>query len=700
MGRVLSLYLALIVWGISTPSLAQDGDSAESAPESMAPDTSTAIRGVETLEGITVSGERFDRSLEDTASSVVVSTEEHLQQRPGTDSVDSVLELVPNISVADGSGTTIRGQDTNGVLQGADGFLGGSRPRATIQVDGRPLNFNQFVYGDTELWDVKQVEVFRGPQTTTQGPNSIAGAIFVETNDPTFHKEAAARGIIASYDTQGASAMVSGPIVKDQLAARVSFDYRTHETFLNFVNPDPYVGEDRRKEESVVGRAKLLFEPEHLPGLSSKLTVSIDQFQGSQVEIAHEDAELGLNFEDRTNTFDNNLALWEIDSRSVIHDLEYDFVSGVSASNTFVYSDIKVNRLSGEGQGPADIDGDDLVNETIVSFESEDSPFSGLIGNYLRVTEDEERIDLSAFLGLGDFNDKKFSNGVFTELTYAATEKLDLTAGIRYQRDSQKRSGSLGPFMVDFDKTYEAFLPKFVIAYQFTDTFRAGVMAQKGYNPGGTTVSFASGAQDFFDEEEVWNYELFARTSWLDERVKANANIFYSDYTDLQRGVTTEQNGQFVTELDNAEDAYAYGAELELAVKPLHNLQLFGSLGVLETKLQRYSISVQPVAGNEFALAPELTAAARVQYQPIEGLDFSLQGRYSDGYFSNDLNDPLTEIESYFITDAQISYTYKNVRVFVYGTNLANEFYVNRIFFSSAQVGDPREIGAGLEIRM
>ena len=54
-----------------------------------------------------------------------------------------------------------------------------------MRIDGRTATFNEFVNSTEGLWDVAHVEVFRSPQTTTQGVNSIAGAIFIQTATPT-----------------------------------------------------------------------------------------------------------------------------------------------------------------------------------------------------------------------------------------------------------------------------------------------------------------------------------------------------------------------------------------------------------------------------------------------------------------------------------------------------------------------------------
>jgi iron complex outermembrane recepter protein len=157
---------------------------------------------------IIVTGERASRTLRETPSSVVVLTPDDLES--DADRLDSVLEQIPNIQFGSGGqGPTIRGQDSTGVLQDLPAFLGGSRPRVAVQIDGRAISYNEFVNGATPMWDVERVEVFRSPQSTTQGRNSIAGAIFVHTADPTYEWEGKARLIHAGLDIWQGSAAVS-----------------------------------------------------------------------------------------------------------------------------------------------------------------------------------------------------------------------------------------------------------------------------------------------------------------------------------------------------------------------------------------------------------------------------------------------------------------------------------------------------------
>ena len=147
-----------------------------------------------TLEAITVTGERIERSLRDTASSVSKMDAQDVEAQPGRSSVQEALEHVPNVVFAGTvSAPVIRGQDAQGPIFGASAFLGGTVPRATINVDGRYLSYNELVFGAEPLWDVESIEVFRGPQTVSQGANSIAGAVVVHTKEPTFHREGAAQ---------------------------------------------------------------------------------------------------------------------------------------------------------------------------------------------------------------------------------------------------------------------------------------------------------------------------------------------------------------------------------------------------------------------------------------------------------------------------------------------------------------------------
>ena len=54
----------------------------------------------------------------------------------------------------------------------------------------------------------------------------------------------------------------------------------------------------------------------------------------------------------------------------------------------------------------------------------------------------------------------------------------------------------------------------------------------RGYTSGGFNEYSNVGAG--YDPEFSWNYELGAKTSWLDNRLRMNVALFYIDRTDMQ----------------------------------------------------------------------------------------------------------------------------------------------------------------------
>ena len=646
------------------------------------------------LNPLIVTGERAERTVFETPSSVVVVTGEEIEQTPAFNDVDNVLDFVPNIvgGGTSGDGPTIRGVDTTGELIGANGFLGGARPRATITVDGRPLSYSEFIYGETSVWDLERLEVFRGPQTSAQGVNSIAGAIYVVTADPTFEPEVKVQGEIGSENRRRLSAAFSGPIVADELAGRVAVDFQRRDSFVNF-NVALEDGPPINEFESIVARGKLLWQPNALPDLSTKFTFSFNQTDTPQAEF------VTAPFRDLNA---GPAATFPTKAYSGIHDLSYALSDNLEISNRFSATGTKIERFAvTDSLGRGDIDGLQFTNETILNWQLPDRDLRGLFGAYYQNDNTDEFIDFSAFLGIGEFEDTQTSLGLFGEVTYEVTERLDVTAGLRYQRDSQDRDGTIGAFTVDFDKTFDALLPKFVVGYDVTDELRIGALAVRGFNPGGTTIFFADGAQDTFDAETVWNFELFGRARLLDNRLALEANALYALYDDFQsitiRGFDPGGNPEF--EIGNADRAISYGLELGADFQATEDLRVFGGLGLLDTEIANFPASADPnIEGNQFARAPHVTASGGASYELIDNLTLGGRVRYVSSYFSDDNNTQGQKAGDYIVADFQLSYVYEAVEAYAFVNNAFDEFYLINDVGTLAIVGTPREYGVGLRV--
>ena len=231
------------------------------------PDTATAR---EVDNEIVVLGEKGHRTLRDTPASVAITTAETITDQNLLDVYD-VLQRTPNVSVAaDRTSFTIRGIDAFNVSGAGDGAL------ASVYVDGAVLPRAALNTGPLDLYDIAQVEVFRGPQSTVQGRNALAGAVVVRTADPAYHWSGTARVMLTGPDGQRrAGAAIGGPLIGDQLAFRVAGEIARSDGLVT--NTTLHRDADVRRSETL--RGKLLFTPDAVPGLRLIATYQHDRHQ-------------------------------------------------------------------------------------------------------------------------------------------------------------------------------------------------------------------------------------------------------------------------------------------------------------------------------------------------------------------------------------------------------------------------------------
>ncbi len=248
----------------SLPVLAAEESKDESARQS--------------IEVIVVSGEKTARSLKDTAASVAVINQALLDNGQAV-SMSDALSDISNVVVLTGAVPDIRGVSGNGSATGFNSFTGGARARVSSLVDGVAQPFVADLTGDTGLWDIERVEVFRGPQSTSNGRNSIGGAVFVNTKNPTMDFEGAVRLGYRSQDSFfDSAAVISGPIVEDELAFRLSSQWINGETYAK---PQVFASNPTNTKFNALDtnntRAKLLWTPKDMAEL--KLLFSFQHYE-------------------------------------------------------------------------------------------------------------------------------------------------------------------------------------------------------------------------------------------------------------------------------------------------------------------------------------------------------------------------------------------------------------------------------------
>jgi iron complex outermembrane receptor protein len=217
--------------------------------------------------------------------------------------------------------------------------------------------------------------------------------------------------------------------------------------------------------------------------------------------------------------------------------------------------------------------------------------------------------------GIGWSRGTSDSFGLFASGTWHITNKLNATGGVRWGHDTKSldqvayRSASFTPAPgTDFtevtaDHRWSAVDWRGTIDYHFTDEAMLYGTVSKAYKAGAysfTILANIPGPQQSGDfikpipPEKVINYEVGARTTWFNKRLRINPTLFYMDWTSRQaprqiscvsEGITACPTG-FRINLVNTGDITLKGLELDGQWAVMRNFNIDFSLGLTKYKLK------------------------------------------------------------------------------------------------------------------
>ena len=105
--------------------------------------------------------------------------------------------------------------------------------------------------------DLEQIEILRGPQGTLFGKNTTAGALNITTRDAAFTPSGTAEVTVGNLSFVQAKASITGPIIDEVLAGRLSIVSTRRDGALQNVR----VGRDQNDQNSFAVRGQLLWTP-------------------------------------------------------------------------------------------------------------------------------------------------------------------------------------------------------------------------------------------------------------------------------------------------------------------------------------------------------------------------------------------------------------------------------------------------------
>jgi iron complex outermembrane receptor protein len=223
--------LALVAAMTTTPVLAEDKPDAATAADVKGAAADTAASG---LDEVVVVARRRSENVETIPIAITALSGKSLA-RDNTDVVLKLAEKVPSITIFASNPkqvlVSIRGIGANA------GNNDGLEPSTGLFIDGVYLGRTGQLGFSGNFEDLADLQVLRGPQGTLFGKNTTAGAILVNSNQPTFTPYASAEADFGNYNLRSYHATVSGPLVADKLAFRISaYDNQRDGIYSNPIN--------------------------------------------------------------------------------------------------------------------------------------------------------------------------------------------------------------------------------------------------------------------------------------------------------------------------------------------------------------------------------------------------------------------------------------------------------------------------------
>ncbi len=701
----------------------------------------------EVLEEITVTASKLDETIFETNSSVGKVGAERIEgsQIRGMNDAYRFLGNVSAPQFVDG-GFVIRG--INSESPDAENISGNQTPLSSIFVDGVALTQQGARRGPTGMWDVASLEVMRGPQSTLQGRNSLAGSVNIRTKDPSAFLEGALRSTVGELDNEEWAGMFNVPLTPE-LALRFTAEHAEIDSFVRYPNLKSYARYDDFKTSDYSQlRAKALYQPQGLP-LKSLFTYTFSESSPALSDVYGPNArqpgappiddyfdyvwQSGSPAQQIRDTR-NHTAAWEN---------TYELAGGLelTALSTFTRTELHVGQIdgrNGSGNNRNDTESD-YTQEVRLNWDEDWG--KAVLGVYGARSEGESARENNP----GNKIEKRRVNAaIFGEADYRLTPRFHLIAGGRIDHDDfefQSNIAGSGRGASESDNT--ELLPKIGARHHFSDTHTLGFTIQKGYQSGGAGIDL-DGVPFTFDPSTTWHYELAWRKSFLDGKLIAAANAFYTDWKDQQVVLRTIDGTTFNSSerVINAAESSLFGGEIEITWNATEELTFFSSVGLLSTRYDDFTYQIDPAiaaflgipdtldyAGYEFPEAPSFNFSIGFEYRMKNGLFFNADAAYASSYYSPVLfaptgagfggisaqvpQDDVIKVDPSFNVNIALGYERENWKVTLFVKNLLNEHQVigevpeavstgSSVSYRGdylATVGPPRFIGAAFEVR-
>jgi outer membrane receptor protein involved in Fe transport len=677
--------------------------------------------GTTVLQAITIYGARNATTLASTSSSIGIVTAQEIANGQIHSFRDSFRRMA-NVMDADwvDGGFIIRGVNSEGLVPGG-------APLASLYVDGVQQTVRGARRGARGLFDVEQIEVYRGPQSTLSGRAAMAGAVYIKTKDPTFEKEAEVSATIGTGNLYGTAFMVNTPLMDDQLAVRISGEIQRSENDINYPT---FVGYDRYNDFThdlyYQIRGKVLFEPAEMPETRALFSYSFSHDDPYVRDIGGPAGASRFRFDEKRGDYQipAYIEYRPTEVHNVGLEVTHDFSDELKLTSlsTFSYSDTdrfspnygtvgEINTYHGyykewiaSQELRLNYEGDkwDWVGGVYFAFEDEKNFYDRTIP--LTATVNRNQVQRNT--------QKSFNAALFGEATYEVVPTWKITIGGRLDYTDQDitqylvRTQPLGgtrTILTDYAASFHEtnFVPKIGLSKELTDTQTVGVTYSQGFRTGGASYDSFRRTAYTYEPETASTYELFYKGTFLNDRLTLNSNIFYTKYSDQQVQMQLDPLDATTRRIINAASSEAWGFEFEPSFKVTDNLETFASLGYVHTEFKDFNdLAYGNLSGLPFPEAPEWSLGLGARYTFDNGVYVGADAKYTSSYLARLGSLPHDYLDSRWIVNLQAGYKTERWELNAFAQNLLDEeYFVYNDNDIAATLGERRSVGLNLKVK-
>jgi len=537
------------------------------------------------------------------------------------------------------------------------------------------------------MYDIERVEVLKGPQGTLFGASSMSGSVRFISRAPQLDEVDGQVSAASSWGDgvnpiyQG-SAVVNVPVVKDLAALRITAWDSNGGGFIDRLYP---VRKDNINDERTTGgRAVLLVKPSS--DLSLTFTAmnedisqpDVNDFElnaglynttkptyGKYRETYHlytgtADYDLGFGSITATTSASDRVILSQSDTTPTAVSFGLPPADQINSPSTFKNWATEVRFVS-KFSGPLQFVGGLFYDNDKTDGETDVIQTNPAIGNgpCITFTQCVALGQAAAVINSTSQGTYVDQYAVFGQIDYDITQKLTLTAGVRdyradihsYQINLQGVRFPTDPVQtapqttLDSNGVNKKVSYNVSLGYRLTDQASVYARVATGYRNGGiNTTAFVTPADHVpatFTPDSITNYEIGAKTSWLDKRLYVEGALYYINWSNQQVTLVTFPLG--ITYIANVGKSAVKGAELEIHANPDDHWSTMFGVNYTDSRLTADQPGATPtnglgLGGNRVPYVAPWNLTGQVEFRtPVGSAEGFVRasGNYRSGSFTN-----------------------------------------------------------------